>query len=383
MTSKIIYLIVASLSLIACEPKNKPMKEELALIIGTYTDGESKGIYTYRFNQKSAENTPLSSIESSNPSYLTLSTDNKFVYAVSEHNDGQEEVKAFAFDIEQGTMQFINSQAAMGADPCYITTNGKYVVTANYSSGNIATFPIQTDGFLLPASDVINFVGSGLDKTRQESAHLHCVQFSPDGKFLFACDLGTDRIYKFNVETLADAQNQAKLLEIGTPPACKVTPGSGPRHLIFAPNGKHVYLINELSGKVTAFRYSNNGYLTEVQEIPSDSVGARGSADIHISPDGKFLYASNRLKADGIAIFSINPKDGKLSEIGYQPTGIHPRNFVLTPNGSYLLVACRDSNVVEIYKRDKKSGLLKDTNKRIEISRPVCLKFEHVELNQK
>ena len=151
-------------------------------------------------------------------------------------------------------------------------------------------------------------------------------------------------------------------------------PASGPRHICFSKDGRFAYLINEISGKVTTLSYDGK-CLTPIQYIEADTVNAQGSADIHLSPDGKFLYASNRLKADGIAIFSVNQETGLLTKAGYQLTGIHPRNFVMTPDGKYLLVACRDSNVVQIFSRDKETGLLVDTGKRIETSKPVCLKF--------
>ena len=150
--------------------------------------------------------------------------------------------------------------------------------------------------------------------------------------------------------------------------------GSGPRHLTFAPNGNYAYLINELSGTVIAFEYKD-GNLKEIQTIAADTVGAKGSGDIHISPDGKFLYASNRLKADGIAIFRIDSENGKLTKTGYQLTGVHPRNFIITPNGKYLLVACRDSNAIQVYERDADTGLLTDIQKDIKVDKPVYIKF--------
>ena len=154
----------------------------------------------------------------------------------------------------------------------------------------------------------------------------------------------------------------------------KVEPGSGPRHICFHPNQKFAYLINEISGKVITFSY-DKGKLNALQYIEADTVGAKGSGDIHISPDGKFVYASNRLQADGLAIFSVDQEEGTLTKVGYQLTGIHPRNFIISPNGLYLLVACRDSNSIQVFKRDKTTGLLKDTGKTIQTSKPVCLKF--------
>ncbi|WP_294630039.1 lactonase family protein [uncultured Bacteroides sp.] len=355
---------------VSCDAAN----QELTMLVGTYTSGESKGIYSFRFDEESGTATPLSEAEVKNPSYLTPSADGKFVYAVSELGNEQAAAYAFAFDKEKGTFSRLNSQPTGGEAPCYIITNGKNVITANYSGGSISVFPLAKDGSLLPASDVIRFEGAGADKERQEKSHLHCVRITPDGNYLFADNLGTDQIYKFTVNPDADGENKERFLREGSPAAFQVAAGSGPRHLTFAPNGGYAYLINEISGTVTVFEY-REGNLKEIQTIAADTVGAKGSADIHISPDGKFLYASNRLQADGVAIFRICPDNGRLTKAGYQLTGIHPRNFIITPNGKYLLVACRDSNVIEVYERDADTGLLTDIQKDINVDKPVCIRF--------
>ena len=370
-----------SMSVISCTPRKTARTEsadtanqELTMLVGTYTAGTSKGIYSFRFNEETGTSTALSAVEVENPSYLVPSADGKFVYAVSEFNNEQAAANAFAFDKEKGTFQLLNSQKTGGEDPCYIITNGQNVVTANYSGGSISVFPIAKDGSLLPASDVIKFEGSGADKERQEKSHLHCVRITPDGKYLLADNLGTDQIHKFIINPSAQAENKESFLKEEAPAAFTVEAGSGPRHLTFAPNGNYAYLINELSGTVIAFEYKD-GNLEEIQTIAADTVGAKGSGDIHISPDGKFLYASNRLKADGIAIFRINPDNGMLTKAGYQLTGIHPRNFIITPNGKYLLVACRDDNTIQVYERDADTGLLTDIHKDIKVDKPVCIKF--------
>lgn len=359
----------------AATESTQPKQDELTMLVGTYTTGESKGMYSYRFNQETGESKALSFIETGNPSYLTPSSDGKFVYAVSEFSEDKAMVNAFAFDQAKGTFRFLNSQKVRGADPCYVIADGKHLVTANYSGGSISIFSIAKDGTLLPADSVIPFIGNGLDKERQEKPHLHCVQITPDGKYLLANDLGTDQIHRFTIEPPTDDKNEKQaFLKSGSATSFKLKPGSGPRHLTFSPNSKFAYLINELSGTVVAFSY-DSGELKEIQTIAADTVGGRGSADIHISPDGNFLYASNRLKADGIAIFSIHPQTGQLTKIGYQLTGIHPRNFIITPNGKYLLVACRDNNAIQVYKRNLSTGLLTHMNQDIKLDKPVCLKF--------
>lgn len=347
---------------------------ELTMFVGTYTSGSSKGIYTFRFNEENGNATLLSETEVGNPSYLALSSDGKLLYAVSEFNDERAAVNAFTFDKTNGKLDLLNTQKTGGGDPCYIIINDKYVVTSNYSGGSISVLPIAQNGSLLPASDVIKFEGKSVDKERQDKPHLHCVRFTPDNKYLLATDLGTDCIYKYMLNPKANTGNKVSFLKTGSPPAYKVEAGSGPRHLTFSPNGNYAYLINELSGTVIVFEYKD-GVLKEIQTILADTVNAKGSADIHISPDGLYIYASNRLKADGIAVFQINQTNGKLTKVGYQLTGIHPRNFIITPNGKFLLAACRDSNIIQVYKRNEANGLLTNTHNDIKIDKPVCIKF--------
>lgn len=360
----------SSSTLLTSSTPKSPLSDELTMIVGTYTGGTSKGLYSFRFDQHTGIATPLSHTEIKNPSYFTVSNDGKQVYAVSELGEQEAAVTAFDFDATQGMFKRRNTERTFGADPCNITTNGQVVVTANYSGGNVSIFPLRKDGTLEPTSTIEQFKGKGMDPKRQAKPHLHCVMFSPDGKYLFANDLGTDHIYRFdNLTTSA-----SKALKLNPSATLTLKAGSGPRHLTFAPNGKQAYLINELSGTVVVFDYKK-GKLTPKQEIAADTVNAQGSADIHVSPDGAFLYASNRLKADGIAIFKIDRKNGQLTKVGYQLTGIHPRHFNITPNGKYLLVACRDNNAIQVFERDPRSGLLTKTDQEIKVDQPVCVKW--------
>jgi len=369
------YLMKAEYTL--NEKRDIPVKQPLYLFIGTYTSGTSTGIYVYRFDEETGEATYVSEVKAVNPSYLAVSIDRRFVYSVSESGRDAAIAYAFTFDEKAGVLSLLNSQPTKGAAPCYISADpsGRFVVTANYSGGNVSVFPLADDGSLLPAEKVFDFEGSGPDAKRQDMPHLHCAVFSPDARYLFAADLGTDRLHKFTTS------GTTPFLTTGSPEAYSLEPGSGPRHLTFHPNGKYAYLINELSGKVTVFRYSE-GQLEPVQYIASDmseGIGDKGSADIHVSPDGKFLYASNRANTNDIAIFSIHATDGRLSLVGQQPTGLHPRNFIITPNGKYLLTACQNSNRIQIFAIERQTGLLKeDEAKQItDVDRPVCLKFSN------
>ncbi len=350
---------------------------EMYLLVGSYATPEEEGIKVYRFNEESGEATYLSGLTGiSNPSYLTPSSDGSRIYAVGEDGGDTSAAHALAFDKEKGTLALLNTQLTDGGAPCYIalSPSERFVLTANYLGGSVSVFPLAEDGRLRAEKQVISFTGNGADQERQKQPHLHCTVFTPDGKHLLAMDLGTDRIHTFPIdEAKVDVENPMLLNPLQQRDV-QVAPGSGPRHLDFHPNGRFAYLMNELSGKVDVFSYSN-GQLKPLQSIEADTVGARGSADIHVSPDGKFVYASNRLQADGIAIFAIDEETGLLTKVGYQLTGIHPRNFILTPNGRYLLVACRDSHVIQIFERDALTGLLKDTGRSIAAQRSVCLKF--------
>ena len=341
------------------------------MIVGTYTSGASDGIYVFRFDENTGESEYVSEARAINPSYLAVSADERFVYSVGE--SGREAIAyAFSFDKKSGKLHLLNTQPANSPGPCYIATDraGRFAVTANYSGGSVSVFPLSDDGSLQPASKVFEFDGSG-PTSRQNRAHLHCAVFSPDQRYLFAPDLGSDKVHKFK------ASAEEPFLALGEPEAYVVEPGSGPRHLTFHPNGRFAYLINELSGTVTVFNYAD-GNLEPIQYIASDrSDGSKGSADIHATPDGKFLYASNRANTNNIAIFSISADDGKLTYIGEQPTGQHPRNFVIAPNGKFLLAASRHSNLIQVFEINRETGLLKeDESKRItSVDQPVCLKF--------
>jgi 6-phosphogluconolactonase (cycloisomerase 2 family) len=349
--------------------------DRLYLLVGTYAPADKPGIYTYAFDQSTGDSTEAASIGNiANPSYLTVSADGRFVYAVAENHGDKATANAFSLDAATGGLKFLNSQETGGDDPCYINTDagGKYVITANYSGGTISVFRTATDGSLQPLVQLLSFTGSGVVKNRQEKPHLHSVLFSPDGAYLFACDLGTDQIHKFSL-TPNDAD---PVLSVGTPSGFKLADGSGPRHLVFHPNGKLAYSVDELSGKVNAWDYAN-GTLTPIQNIaaaeaPGDDLGA---ADIHLTPDGKFLYASVRGKSNHLAMFGVNDANGKLTLLGYQPVASGPRNFVISPNGKYLLVAGQNADSIQIMEINSASGLLKDSGKKITVSKPVCLKF--------
>ena len=348
----------------------------LTMYVGTYTEGgNSKGIYTYNFNQENGTFELLNTAIAANPSFVTLSPEGKRLYAVSEYNDGRQGV--YSFDLSENKAKLSNpvfrptaSKEALpraGADPCHIVSDGNYVITANYTGGDISVFSLDAEGRLQAEVQHIAFAGRTLERV----AHIHCIIPTPDKKYILATDLGNDRVYRFRYNKKARKNTEVLTAQ---QVAYQVSDGQGPRHLTFSKDGRFAYLINELGGECVVLSY-RKGKLKEVQRLMADEGGGRGSADIHISPDGRFLYTSHRLKKDGIAIFAINPKKGTLTKIGYQLTGVHPRNFAITPNGKYLLVACRDDNKIQVFQRNETTGELTETSQEIEVDKPTCILF--------
>ena len=353
------------LSLAACQ--SQPVADELTMIVGTYTNAGSEGIYTFKFDQENGTVKPLEVIKMDNPSYLTLSANQQVMYVVSEKNDETAALAAFKFNKEDGTAELMNQQPTYGEDPCYVATNGKIVTTANYTGGSMSIFPLRYDGSLEPVDTIFCGNIGGPDMSRQDAPHVHCTAFSPDGKMLLATDFSADRLLHFDVE--ADPIKPHLLFET-TP----INADSGPRHIIFSNDGRFVYIISELSEAVTVCSY-NDGNIQVIQTIETHPQADRHAADIHLSPDGKFLYASVRNIEDGLAIFKVNQETGMLEKVGYQLTGKHPRNFNITPNGKYVLVADMNDNKIEIFERDTTTGLLTNTQRDISLSMPVCIVF--------
>ncbi|MCH5229228.1 MAG: lactonase family protein [Muribaculaceae bacterium] len=342
------------------------------MVVGTYTDTGSHGLYSLTFNEQTATFQLLDSCQIVNPSYVTFSSDNKFIYSVSETNNENASVYALSFNNETGAFSILNQESTQGTDPCYISTNGKVVVTANYG-GSMSVFPVESNGRIAPVSQIFLGTTGGPDSIRQNAPHVHCAEFSVDGKNLYATDFSADRLLVFKVEE--DGQRIEPLVTDSTHQlAIELDADNGPRHIVFDKKGLYAYVIGELSGKITVLEKLGENFIVK-QVVEADPAKGRGSADIHISPDGRFLYASNRLVNDGINIFRINQTTGELHSVGYQLTGIHPRNFAITPNGKYLLCACRDSDEIQIFKINEDSGLLSDTGNKIKLPHPVCIKF--------
>jgi 6-phosphogluconolactonase len=358
-----------------CHAVPASAQQEQYLLVGTYTTGKSEGIYVYTFNTTNAGNRFIQVAKSSNPSFLAVSPNNKFVYAVNENADStgltvSGSISAFAFNAANGSLTALNKASSGGKHPCYVAIDrsGKWVFTGNYSSGNIGLLRLRPDGSLDSMQQVIQHSGSGQDKNRQQGPHIHATFISADNKYLYVPDLGIDKlkVYRFN-------KSKGKL-KLRATAASK--PGSGPRHFDIAPGNKFGYLLEEMSGTVVCYKLKkgNLQFQQRISILPAGFKGAIGAADIHVSPDGKFLYCSNRGDDNSISIFAIHPEDGKLTLIGHQPTfGKTPRNFNIDPSGNFLLVANQNSDEIVIFKIERETGLLTDTGKRIKVPNPVCI----------
>jgi 6-phosphogluconolactonase len=346
------------------------------LLIGTYAnEDKSNGIHVFRFNTENGSFEPVGRpTPLLNSSYLAISDDRKNVYAVGE--GGQGSVNAYSFDPISGSLTLMNSVQSEG--PCYVSVDDKkkFVFAGNYGGGSVVSIPLNADGsFRADQVQKIQHEGKSVVADRQEKPHVHSVVLSPDDKFLLVPDLGVDKVYQYRIDV-----SQPEALAPAPVPFTTVKPGGGPRHLVFHPSGKYAYLALELVADVAVFDYKD-GKLDLKQSITMNEPGFKGkvsAADIHTSPDGKYLYASNRGDANQIAIYSIS-KDGKLATVGHQSVlGKTPRNFVIDPTGNFLLAANQNTNDVVIFRRDTKTGLLTPTGKKIEVDKPVCLKFVKV-----
>jgi 6-phosphogluconolactonase len=341
---KLYFLLGLLPGVLAAQPKPPKM---LDLLIGTYTSNGSDGIYVYRFYTESGRLAYLNRTSGvDNPSYLCVSTNRKFVYSVNEIGDDRKGgVSAFSFEPKVGKIELINKQVS-GAGPCYISIDKgqKNVFTANYAGGNLYVFPVNKDGSLSPASQIIQEPNQGLgpNKQRQDKPHVHTAILSPDEKHLLFSNLGSDKVNIYRYKA-----SQPQPLSPSTPAAFSLPGGEGPRHIDFSPDKKYMYVITEIGG-----------------------------ADIHVSPDGRFLYASNRGDANEIVVYAVNQETGLLTFVERQSSmGNHPRNFVIDPSGKYLLVANQKSNNIVVFKINPNNGHLTNSGIQVQLDSPSCLKF--------
>jgi 6-phosphogluconolactonase len=361
------------------------------MYVGTYTGPDSKGIYAYRFDTATGQTTPLGLVaETANPAFLAIDPTQRFLYAVNEISDYQGPKKgdqkeggkkksgaisAFAIDRRSGKLTFLNQVSSRGAGPCYVSLDqtGKHVLAANYSGGNVAVFPVLKDGRLGEASSVIEHTGPTVDPLGAEP---HQIDLSGDNRFAITSYLGLDKllVYRFD--------SDKGILAANDPPFAQLSPGARPRHFVFHPNYRFLYVLEEADSKVDGFSYdAANGTLRQMASISTLPEGFKGdntTAEIKVHPDGKFLYSSNR-GHDSIAIFAIDPATAMPRFLEAVPTGgKKPRNFEIAPGGSYLAAANQNSNNIVIFKIDRQTGHLTPTGQVLEVASPACVKFAKI-----
>jgi len=363
-----------------------PPKNASRVYIGTYTSGtKSKGIYQFwlrtQGNEVSQNITlvPLGlAVETQDASYLELDLKRRLIFAVNETGKFEGKptgaVSAFAIDNATGKLKLLNQRSSMGAGPCHLILDkeGKNILVANYNNGSVAVLPVAADGKLGEATDVKQHTGKSVHPERQKGPHAHCVTLDPANQFAFVCDLGLDKvmIYKF------DAQ-QGKLTP-HEPAFAQLKPGSGPRHMVFRPDGKFAYVANELDSTVTVFAYDPAGTLKELQTtttLPGYYDGPNTAAEIGMHPSGKWVYVSNRGN-ETVVLFEIDKENGTLTYVEEQNTGgKKPRHFGIQPSAAHLVICNQDSDTALASRIDSGNGRLKPSGVFADVPAPVCALF--------
>ena len=366
-------------------------KSQYLAYVGTYTTKtESKGIYSFQLDATTGKMTaPVLAAESPDPSFVAVHPDGKYLYAVNEAGKNSM-VSAFAIDASSGKLTLLNQLPALGEDPCYISFDraGKFVLIANYSSGNVAVFPILPDGKLGEHTAVVQDSGAlGPNKERQDGPHAHWIEPSAHNRFVYVADLGLDRIliYKFDaakgILTPGEAKpggSNSSAANPDDPFSATLNPGTGPRHVAFSHDGNFMYVLGEMKSSVTVFKNDARETFRQVQQIsalPAGFSGRNDAAEIAIHPNGKFLYTSNR-GHESIAVFAIEPRTGTLTLLADVPTGgKEPRHFAIDPSGHYLLAENQFSNNIAGFRIDTATGKLTATGEVVQAPSPVCVAF--------
>lgn len=351
------------------------------LYVGTYTEsGRRNGIYLVRMDTRSGQLRQVGAVDAGvNPSFLAIHPNRRFLYAVNEvekHNGrATGAVSAFAIANDTGALTKLDEQTSEGGAPCFVSVDrsGQVVLVANYAGGSVALLPIQADGGLAAATQVVQHTGSGPNPARQEAPHAHCIVADPSNRFALAADLGADRVFVYRLDL------EGKSLRRVEGGDAVMRSGAGPRHIAFHPTLPLVFVANELDSTVATLRFdAQRGALSPLDIHSTVTTGWSGTnytADIHIAPSGRTLYVSNR-GHNSLAVFSVAGSTGALALDQVIATeGDWPRNFSLEPSGRWLLVANQRSDSVVVFRRDQKSGRLTPTHQRISLPSPVCLRF--------
>lgn len=348
------------------------------VFIGSYNSDKNKeGIYVFQLDTVTGNLKKITTVKNIlNPSYLTVSPNGKFIFACTEtRTPNAGSVSSFEFKPQNKTLTFINSQKSGGENPVYLSVhkNEKWLVNANYTQGSVSVYPLTADGKINPIAQNFSYSEGSINKERQERSHAHSAVFSPNYDFIFLPDLGADKIRSYRFD-----HTKEQPLSENQYPFTQATLGSGPRHFTFHPDGKFAYCIEELTGTISVYKYAN-GKIDSIQRINAHSDEFKegfNSGDIHISPDGHFLYASNRGEENNIAIFSIE-NNGTLKTVGYQSAfGKTPRIFTIDSTGKFLIVANQTSGNVVVFKRNLVTGLLKKWGTEIKVENASCVQIK-------
>jgi len=353
--------------------------DPLRFYIGTYTNGESKGIYQSSLDLASGElSSPTLAAVAKNPSFVAVHPSGKYLYAVNEvgNFDGEAAGSVSAFTIAgDGKLTLLNQRSTQGGAPCHLVVDqlGKTVLVANYSGGSVISFPISGDGRLSKVQSFVQHVGASIDPSRQQAPHAHSINLDAQSSFAVVADLGLDKllVYRFNPDSSSFSAQPTQ--------EASVSPGGGPRHFVFHPNGHWAYVINEMNSTITVFDYEQvSGSLTSKQSVPTlpqNFDKGSSTAEVCVTPDGRFVYGSNR-GHDSLAAFRVNPSDGTLSLIEIESTGgKSPRSFIIDPTGQYILTQNQGSDSILVIKIDMKTGALEPTKHQIKVPKPVCIRF--------
>lgn len=365
---KLLVLIIIA-SFVNCKPTPRNMEEFTNFYVGTYTNGDSRGIYEYKLDHLGKLTKIGLVAETNNPSFLAKTRDGKTLLAVDETNkNGMGFIKSFR--IEKDTLTFKSKSNSGGAHPCFITVNdNNQVLVANYTGGNVGYLNLYNESNLTKLLDVQQHKGRGITD-RQKSAHAHSTWFNPTKNEIISLDLGTNELWFSKIDS-----KENKLI-LSSPCKLKMAAGAGPRHLTFHPNNKWFYVLNELNNTICLVKEINDFYAVTntISMLPEKFSEFSKGADLHISDDGKFLYASNR-GHESIVIYKVNKDNGSLNLVGFEPVkGKNPRNFSLSPNNKFLLVANQDTNNIVSFLRDEVTGKLTFISE-VSAPNPVCILF--------
>jgi 6-phosphogluconolactonase len=353
-------------------------EQSMTVYVGTYSQRGSRGIYVLKLDGATGTLTDTGLAQAAhNPSYLAVHPGGKFLYCVNE--DGGKAhggVTAFAIDPDTGGLSELNRVSSEGDGPCYVSLDatGRQALVANYGSGHVAALPVGPDGRLGAATAVVHHQGQGANPQRQEHAHAHSIRVDPTNRFIFACDLGLDQIRSYRLDLAGGT------LAPNDPPAFAAAPGAGPRHLDWHPNGQLAFVIDELDNTLMSLRYdAAKGALTPIQTVgtlPADFHGRSSCADVHVHPNGRFVYGSNR-GHDSLVVYAVDPDSGRLTYVQHVSSGGRtPRGFVIDPSGRWLLAANQDSDNVVVFAIDAAGGQLTTTGQSLHLPAPVCLKVK-------